>query len=161
MKRRDAQPITQLIHHYLREEGLETPLNQHRLITAWPEVVGKVVAKYTRDLTIHNQVLVVRLNSAALRAELQMRRTELMKQLNERVGSTVIYDIKFVWGNDSRDEVFSASTVEFFISTTEFFGGFTEKTPAELTVEAGQKKIISPREKDFSSKEKTQKSRKN
>ena len=62
--------------------------------------------------------------------------------------------------------MFSASTVEFFISTaenststTEFFGGFTEKTPAELTVEAGQKKIISPREKDFSSKEKTLKSR--
>lgn len=96
MKRREAQTITQLIHHYLREEGLETPLNQHRLIAAWPEVAGKVVAKRTRDLAIHNQVLVVQLTSAALRAELQMRRTELMKQLNERVGSTVIYDIKFV-----------------------------------------------------------------
>ena len=96
MKRREAQTITQLIHHYLREEGLETPLNQHRLIAAWPEVVGKVVAKYTRDLSIRNQVLMVHLSSAALRAELQMRRAELMKQLNEKVGSVVIYDIKFV-----------------------------------------------------------------
>lgn len=96
MKRREAQTITQLIHHYLREEGLETPLNQHRLIAAWPEVAGKVVAKYTRDLSIRNQVMVVHLSSAALRAELQMRRAELMKQLNEKVGSVVIYDIKFV-----------------------------------------------------------------
>ncbi len=96
MKRREAQTITQLIHHYLREEGLETPLNQHRLIVAWPEVAGKVVAKYTRDLSIRNQVLMVHLSSAALRAELQMRRAELMKQLNEKVGSVVIYDIKFV-----------------------------------------------------------------
>lgn len=96
MKRREAQTITQLLHHYLREEGLETPLNQHRLMAAWPEVAGRVVAKYTRNLAIRNQVLVVHLNSAALRAELQMRRSELMKQLNEKVGSVVIYDIKFV-----------------------------------------------------------------
>lgn len=96
MKRREAHDITQLLNLYLREEGLETPLNQHRLMAAWPEVAGKVVAKYTRDLKIYNQVLVVHLNSAALRAELQMRRSELMKQLNEKVGSIVIYDIKFV-----------------------------------------------------------------
>lgn len=96
MKRREAHDITQLLNLYLREEGLETPLNQHRLMAAWPEVAGKVVAKYTRDLKIYNQVLVVHLNSAALRAELQMRRSELMKQLNEKVGSVVIYDIKFV-----------------------------------------------------------------
>lgn len=96
MKRREAYDITQLLNLYLREEGLETPLNQHRLMAAWPEVAGKVVAKYTRDLKIYNQVLVVHLNSAALRAELQMRRSELMKQLNEKVGSVVIYDIKFV-----------------------------------------------------------------
>ncbi len=96
MKRREAHDITQLLNLYLREEGLETPLNQHRLMAAWPEVAGKVVAKYTRDLKIYNQVLVVHLNSAALRAELQMRRAELMKQLNEKVGSVVIYDIKFV-----------------------------------------------------------------
>lgn len=96
MKRREAHDITQLLNLYLREEGLETPLNQHRLMAAWPEVAGKVVAKYTRDLKIYNQVLVVHLNSAALRAELQMRRSELMKQLNDKVGSIVIYDIKFV-----------------------------------------------------------------
>lgn len=96
MKRREAQDITQLLNLYLREEGLETPLNQHRLMAAWPEVAGRVVAKYTRDLKIYNQVLVVHLSSAALRAELQMRRSELMKQLNDKVGSTVIYDIKFV-----------------------------------------------------------------
>ena len=96
MKRREAHDITQLLNLYLREEGLETPLNQHRLMAAWPEVAGKVVAKYTRDLKIYNQVLVVHLNSAALRAELQMRRSELMKQLNDKVGSVVIYDIKFV-----------------------------------------------------------------
>lgn len=96
MKRREAHDITQLLNLYLREEGLETPLNQHRLMAAWPEVAGKVVAKYTRAMKIYNQVLVVHLNSAALRAELQMRRSELMKQLNDKVGSIVIYDIKFV-----------------------------------------------------------------
>ena len=32
MKRKRAIPIGDLVRQYLRDEGLETPLNQHRLI---------------------------------------------------------------------------------------------------------------------------------
>ena len=50
MKRNDAQSIGQLIRAYLRQESLESPLNERRLVNAWPEVVGPAIASYTDGL---------------------------------------------------------------------------------------------------------------
>lgn len=84
-----------LILQALREQGLETPLNQKRLVEAWPEVAGSVIAQYTLNTYIYNQTLYVRLSNPALRADLSMRRTELTEKLNAVVGEQVITDIHF------------------------------------------------------------------
>ena len=84
-----------MLKHYLREEGLETPLLQHRLIEAWEEVAGKTVAKYTTEKYIQNQTLFVKISNPALRQDLSMMRSQLVRRLNEKVESMVISDIRF------------------------------------------------------------------
>jgi len=79
----------------LREQGLETPLNQKRLVDSWPEVVGPIVARYTLNTYIYNQTLYVRLSNPALRSDLSMRRQELTEKLNAAVGEQVITDVRF------------------------------------------------------------------
>jgi predicted nucleic acid-binding Zn ribbon protein len=93
--RRDVKELRGLILRNLRQQGLEMPLLQKRLIEAWPVVAGETIASYTLNTYIYNQVLFVRLSSPALRAELSMRRQELVTQLNQHVGSQVITDIRF------------------------------------------------------------------
>ncbi len=93
MRRTDSEPISDVVYQYLREQGLETPLNEFRLIQAWNTVMGKTVSRYTQDLQIHNQVLYVTLSSAPLKNEIMMRRTQLAKALNEHVGAQVISSI--------------------------------------------------------------------
>ncbi|MCQ2065679.1 MAG: DUF721 domain-containing protein [Bacteroidaceae bacterium] len=93
MKRTNTENIGGVIMQYLRENGLETPLNEHRLIDAWPEIAGPTVAGYTTGLQIYNQVLFVSIASAALKNELMMRRSELVKRLNAHVGAQVITQI--------------------------------------------------------------------
>ena len=95
MFKRREQAIHDLILRNLREQGLETPLLQKRLVEAWPVVAGPAIARYTQDVVIRNQTLFVRLSSPALRAELSMRRQELVQQLNAYVQSQVIADIRF------------------------------------------------------------------
>ena len=95
MFKRDVKQLHDLIMRNLRAQGLETPLLQKRLVDAWPEVAGPAIARYTQETIIHNQTLFVRLSSPALRAELSMRRQELVNRLNEAVGSQVIADIRF------------------------------------------------------------------
>ncbi|MBQ8501593.1 MAG: DUF721 domain-containing protein [Bacteroides sp.] len=95
MKRNDAQPIGALIHSFLRQESLESPLNERRLINAWPEVLGAHFASYTKGIYIKNQTLFVHLSSSVLRQELMMGRELLVRKLNQHVGAQVITDIVF------------------------------------------------------------------
>ncbi len=95
MKRGETKSIAELVRAMCREEGLETPLNEYRLIKAWGEVLGGAVSFYTKDIYIHNQVLYVTLTSSVLRHELFMNRKELVRKLNEYVRAVVITDIIF------------------------------------------------------------------
>ena len=40
MKRNDAEQIGKLIQQFLRRESLESPLNEQRLLDAWPKILG-------------------------------------------------------------------------------------------------------------------------
>src|SRR3712207_5585537 len=96
MKRNDAEQIGKLIQQFLRRESLESPLNEQRLLDAWPQVLGPA-ASYTSNLYIRNQTLYVHLTSAALRQELMMGREVLIRNLNKKVGATVITNIIFLY----------------------------------------------------------------
>ena len=95
MFRRDVKDIKSLILRNLRQQGLETPLLQKRLIEAWPVVAGEAIGRYTLNAYIMNQTLYVQLSVPALRADLSMRRQEFVALLNEYVGNQVIADIRF------------------------------------------------------------------
>lgn len=95
MFRKDVQVIKDLILRNLRQQGLETPLLQKRLVEAWPVVAGEAISRYTLNTYIMNQTLYVQLSVPALRADLSMRRQEFVTRLNEYVDSQVIADIRF------------------------------------------------------------------
>lgn len=95
MFRQKPLPLSDVLSRYLREEGLETPLLQHRLIEAWGNVAGELVASYTTDKYIRNQTLFVKISNPALRQNLSMMRSQLVRRLNDAVGSMIISDIRF------------------------------------------------------------------
>ncbi len=96
MRRNKVESIGDVIRQYLRQEGLETPLNETRMAAAWPEAMGPVVARYTGDVFVKNQVLYVHLKSPALKANLMMEREVLVRKLNGFVGAQVIRSIVFL-----------------------------------------------------------------
>lgn len=95
MFKREVKSIKDLVMRNLRQQGLETPLLQKRLVESWPVVAGTVINSYTLNVYIHNQTLYVKLSSPALRADLSMRRQSFVDQLNHHVGAQIIYDIRF------------------------------------------------------------------
>ena len=95
MRRNDAEQIGDMIRKFFRQNGLESPLNEYRLVQAWKEVVGPVITRYTSNLYIKNQILYVHLTSSVLRQELMMGRDILVRNLNEKVGAQVIVNIIF------------------------------------------------------------------
>ena len=95
MKRNNTEQLGDVIRRFLRQQGLESPLNEFRLVDAWKDVVGNAIARYTTNIYIKNQTLHVHLSSSVVKQELLMSRAVLIKNLNEKVGATVIYDIVF------------------------------------------------------------------
>lgn len=95
MFRQHPIKVESLVDIIIRNNGLETPLMQKRLLDSWDEVAGPFVARYTVGKVIRNQTLHINLNSPALRTDLSMRKSMLIKELNERAGGQVIVDIKF------------------------------------------------------------------
>jgi predicted nucleic acid-binding Zn ribbon protein len=96
MKRNKAEQVGDVVRMLLRQQGLEGPLNEYRLIQSWTDVLGKPIERYTRDLYIRGQTLYVRLSSSVLKNELVMQRSMLVQNLNAAVGAQVITDIRFV-----------------------------------------------------------------
>lgn len=94
MFRKEVKPLSEMLQRFLREEGLETPLLQKRLVDAWGSVVGEAVNRYTSEKFIKNQVLFVKITNPALRQDLSMMRSQLTRRLNEAVGTSVITDVR-------------------------------------------------------------------
>ena len=94
MFRREVKALDDVLVKFLRASGLEIPLLQRRLIDSWGEVMGPVIARYTEQVFISNQTLMVKINNSALRAELSMMRTQIVKKLNDHIGVMVIADVR-------------------------------------------------------------------
>ncbi len=95
MLRGKAESIDTLINQFLRAEGLETPLQEYRIIQSWYKIAGEAISKYTGDIFIRNGILNVQIKSPALRQNLMMSRTLLAQRLNQQVGGQIITNIVF------------------------------------------------------------------
>ena len=96
MKKKYAQPLSEVLSNFFDNNGLlKSKLAEHRVVTAWREVLGESVAHYTKNVYFNRSTLYVQLTSAVLRAELLMNKEGLMKKLNEYVGVRVVGDIVF------------------------------------------------------------------
>lgn len=93
MERRKSENLRDVVMRFLRASGLESPLNEYRLIQAWPEVAGELVGEKTTEIYIRNQTLYVKLSMPALRSNLMLARRRLVELLNAKVGATVITEI--------------------------------------------------------------------
>lgn len=96
MIRSKPKELDSILNQFLRESGLETPLNQYRLIETWYTLRGYPLKTYTEQAYIYNQKLYVKLNTPSLRANLMMQRQELIRELNDTIKANVIVDIVFL-----------------------------------------------------------------
>lgn len=96
MRRQKTEQVGAVIAQFLREVGLEKPFLEHKVIEAWPRLMGSLVQKYTGKIEIKDGVLFVQIKSAALRQELFIARNQLVKKMNDEVGAQIINEIRLL-----------------------------------------------------------------
>ena len=96
MANANMQSISDALVQYLRESGLEQPVLERQVEEMWPKVMGSIVTNMTHSVEVKEGMLIVRVNSAALKAQLFENRFELVRKLNEAVGAPVLKDCRIL-----------------------------------------------------------------
>lgn len=96
MTRKEPQSLDVILAQWIREYDLEKPLLEHRVVEQWEQILGKTIARYSRDIEVKDGMLRVRITNAALRQELFEQRFRLIKKLNDAVGGEAIKDIRLL-----------------------------------------------------------------
>ena len=95
MKRTQAKTIGQIVDDFLKQEQLDTQLDEYRACALWPEIMGQGVNRYTTRRHVNCGIMTVHIASAPLRNELTMMRSRIVEEINRVLGREVIKDIIF------------------------------------------------------------------
>lgn len=96
MKRIDPESVGDVLRQAIEESDLDQQMAEYRAAAAWPLIVGSHLAALTGKPRPCRGILTISVRSSALRQELSMQRSRLIKLLNEAAGSEAIKEIKFV-----------------------------------------------------------------
>ncbi|MBQ3555109.1 MAG: DUF721 domain-containing protein [Bacteroidales bacterium] len=95
MERRKTTHINEIIQEILNKSNLKGRLDETTITKKWEEVVGKTMARYTRNVYVSKGILHVEVTSSVVRNELMMNRSTLIERLNAITGNETIKDIIF------------------------------------------------------------------
>jgi len=94
-QRRGPRPIGDALSALTEDLGIGRTLRQYDVITGWTRVVGEQVAKVTTPMRIDNGVLYVSVSTAPWRAELTMRRRDILEKIRRACPQAGVTDIRF------------------------------------------------------------------
>ena len=93
MQRSNTQSMGEAIRAFLKESKLEKPLKERQLVSSWESLLGRSVARATREIYIKDGKLYVALTSSVIRNELYMLQDEIIRRLNEAAGEELLSGI--------------------------------------------------------------------
>ena len=86
----------ELILALFSQNNLEYGIDKVRVKEAWVEIAGIGVVRYTEQVRLQGDRLFITLNNAALKADLSLRRTELVQLINEHLKKEVVKEVIFL-----------------------------------------------------------------
>ena len=87
--------LSTIMRKILKNPKLSKRLDNIKIIEIWNELIGSNLEKYVLDSKVYKGKLFIKLKSSTLRNEFTYKKSELLKQINNRFGKQVIDDIVF------------------------------------------------------------------
>lgn len=95
MQRHEAESLGDVLRTTLASQGLTNRMEELRAVHIWPAVVGPDLAAMMGKPLVNRGVMTIYVRSASLRHEMNMRRSSLVRIINETLDKPVITDIRF------------------------------------------------------------------
>lgn len=95
MKRTEPEAIGDVLRLMIQECNMAGRLDECRAVELWPLIMGKRIARLTSRPRISCGVMIVDVESASLRHELNMNRSGIIEAINRELGKEVVKSARF------------------------------------------------------------------
>jgi predicted nucleic acid-binding Zn ribbon protein len=85
--------IGEVLNKMMDKYRLTSKMHEIELVKVWEEITGVLVAKHTTKLEMRGKTLYVWFDQAPLKNEIFLRRDQLLKAINDRLGENFIEKI--------------------------------------------------------------------
>lgn len=107
----NPHPAGSVLKGLLEEAGFERQLRRFSVFEDWPELVGPQLAAHSQPWRMRGEVLEVRVDHPVWMQQLQLRKSEILSQLNARLEGDTIRDLFWRFGTiDPTGEAASQET---------------------------------------------------
>jgi|TARA_B110000914_G_scaffold57758_1_gene50107 hypothetical protein len=91
----NTNSLSSLIRKILKNPKISERLDNLDVLEVWDTLIGSNLQKYVTDSKVYKGKLYIKLKSSTLRNEFSYKKTDLIKQINSRLGKKIIEDIIF------------------------------------------------------------------
>jgi len=85
--------LKELFELMIKEHNMKPKLYEAKLRDAWPDMMGKLIDKYTADISLRKNILYLRITSAPLKNEFIMSKPRFIDLINKKLGEEYVDDI--------------------------------------------------------------------
>lgn len=86
--------LQSLLKGLVKRYGLEQEMQKQKMPEYWADVVGERIARISEIRAFEHGVLRVHISEASWRSEVTLRREDIRRQLNARIGEDLIHEIQ-------------------------------------------------------------------
>jgi len=90
----NEETLGSAIERLLKAYGLEEGYYAAAIVTHWEKLMGPAIARRTQSIKIQKGVLIVKIESAALRQELSYSKDKIMTTINKELGLRIIKSVE-------------------------------------------------------------------
>ncbi len=80
----------------LKSYNIDVKFDEASLVATWGKIMGKAIANRTSSIYVRDNVMVITLNSAPLKHELNNSKAKVMSLIEKHYGRAIVKDILFI-----------------------------------------------------------------
>ena len=93
MRGNNTNNVGDIIRKLMKNPKLADRLDELDALEVWKELIGKQLQNYIAEARMIKGSLLIKVKSAPLRNELSYKKTDLIKQINTKLGKEVVKEI--------------------------------------------------------------------
>lgn len=93
MRKSNDQPLKDVLEQLLQTYHLKRKFDEQSIIMAWPEMIGKSVAKHTKEIFIRDAKLFLKVDSSVVKHQLLMMRQKIIEAINTKAETELVKEV--------------------------------------------------------------------